>query len=333
MSELDTNNNNEAPGPGAIISYAREQLGISSTDLAAELKITKHKLILIEGNEFEQVGTPTFVRGYLRNAARVLQLDVDMLLAEYDAFASDVTQFDVEDESEAHSEKGRSFKAIWALPMLLLFGLVWWLAQDGEERQKANIATSSASTTADQKSTVRKPAIETTAQAEEGAFEGTAASSEDRVEQSDSAASNESVQTNIEGSEIDTPANVSVSAQETLENTAPLNEPATETAVTRSNGGSLLDEERAETVESEKIEGEKVLLFRFKDSCWLQVRDATGKRLYSNTKEAGQQLRLQGVAPFRVNLGNVRAVELDVDGEAYPLEARSGRKTLAITIP
>ncbi|MBB6523146.1 RodZ domain-containing protein [Pseudoteredinibacter isoporae] len=337
MSELETQNNNETPGPGAIVSYAREQLGISSADLAAELKITKHKLHLIEQNAFEQVGTPTFVRGYLRNAARILQLDIDMLLAEYEAYASDSLETDTEEEPSASlSSNGGSFKAIWALPILLLFVAVWWFAQGSSESDKSPAIASVEPKSADQQSAASKS--ETGSLETNNLKESVTApvdAGDQPAEQDEAAESVDTLDRQPEEPQMETAAIHTAdttspieAAEETAAAVVSSDERNAETVATSSNAAALAHDDIVEPAE-----GEKVLVFRFNDSCWLQVRDATGKRLYSNTKEAGQQLRLQGPAPFRVNLGNVRAVELEVDGEAYPLEARAGRKTLAITIP
>lgn len=335
MTELESPRETEAPGPGAIILYAREQLGISSEDLAAELKITKHKLHLIESNQFEQAGTETFVRGYLRNAARVLQLDIDILLAEYDAF-SEVENPHKDNQTPAETlraeAKPKSKLVLIILVILLLVCGSWYVYQKvgGESEQVKSVKTQ----------TTKVPLVEP--------------KSLDSVEPVENSANNSGqvkgvVAQESKGAESEklsglgeVPTKELVDNSTELANGPPLVETAETSIQTQEDDNnpaelasqvSTLEASLEGVAEPSLSPGEKSLVFTFSDSCWLQVRDATGKRLYSNTKQAGQELRLQGQPPFRMNFGNVRAVSLTIDGEAVPLQARAGRKTLAITIP
>jgi len=73
--------------------------------------------------------------------------------------------------------------------------------------------------------------------------------------------------------------------------------------------------------------------FNFKDDCWLEVRDKTGRRIFSNSKAAGESLSLQGQVPFSVRLGNVHAVEIKFNGANVKLKPNEFRKTLKLIIP
>ncbi len=80
--------------------------------------------------------------------------------------------------------------------------------------------------------------------------------------------------------------------------------------------------------------GNSVLAISFDDSCWTEIRDASGRRLYSGTAVAGEQRQLTGKPPFRVVLGNRRAVSIRLDGEDYGIPANAIRgRTARFTIP
>ncbi|MGB5397239.1 MAG: RodZ domain-containing protein [Gammaproteobacteria bacterium] len=53
---------------------------------------------------------------------------------------------------------------------------------------------------------------------------------------------------------------------------------------------------------------------RPRNDSWVEIVDATNKKLYHNLVQKDQVLRLQGVAPFDVFLGNAPAVQLLVNG-------------------
>lgn len=334
MTELESPRETEAPGPGAIILYAREQLGISSEDLAAELKITKHKLHLIESNQFEQAGTETFVRGYLRNAARVLQLDIDILLAEYDAFC-EVENPHKDNQAPAETLRAEAkpkSKLVLIIPAILLLVCGSWYVYQKVGGESEQVKSVKAQTT---KAPLVEPRLLDNVEpiessANSGQVNGVVAQ-EPKGAESEKLSGigevptkelvNNSTELANEPPLVKT-AETSIQAQENTNNSTELTSQA-----------GTLETPLEGAAEPSLSPGEKSLVFTFSDSCWLQVRDATGKRLYSNTKQAGQELRLQGQPPFRMNFGNVRAVSLTIDGEAVPLQARAGRKTLAITIP
>lgn len=56
------------------------------------------------------------------------------------------------------------------------------------------------------------------------------------------------------------------------------------------------------------------LTLRFSDSCWLEVYDASGRRLAYELAQPGESRRYAGSGPWRVVLGNARAARLVVNG-------------------
>ena len=56
----------------------------------------------------------------------------------------------------------------------------------------------------------------------------------------------------------------------------------------------------------------------FDADCWTEVRDSTGKILYSGVKAAGSKLEVSGAAPYRVVIGYARGVSsFKFKGEVY----------------
>lgn len=61
------------------------------------------------------------------------------------------------------------------------------------------------------------------------------------------------------------------------------------------------------------------LVFRFDTQSWIEVRDASGRVIYSGTNNAGSTRTVQGQAPFRLVVGNARAVQLEHGGQKVDL--------------
>ena len=69
---------------GALLRTLREERGLSLDDVAHTTRISSKYLDAVEREDFEALPTaPTFVRGYVREMARLLGLDVDRVVAGY----------------------------------------------------------------------------------------------------------------------------------------------------------------------------------------------------------------------------------------------------------
>lgn len=69
---------------GQMMRSAREALGLQHRDLAAVTKIQPAMLKFIEEDRFEEFPAEVFARGFVRNYARELRLDVAAVMAAYD---------------------------------------------------------------------------------------------------------------------------------------------------------------------------------------------------------------------------------------------------------
>jgi cytoskeleton protein RodZ len=67
--------------------------------------------------------------------------------------------------------------------------------------------------------------------------------------------------------------------------------------------------------------GSSAIELKVKEDSWFSVRGKDGKELFSGLVHAGSTQRVQGEAPFKVTVGNVKGVEsLSVDDE--PVDAK-----------
>jgi len=71
----------EAPGLGARLAGARELQGLSLGDVARQLKLAVRQVEALERDDYDAFPGPLFVRGFLRNYAKLLQLDLEHQIA------------------------------------------------------------------------------------------------------------------------------------------------------------------------------------------------------------------------------------------------------------
>lgn len=69
-----------ASGPGMMLAQARGELGLTLDQVAEQMKVSVSYLQALEQDSYESLPGATFVRGYLRNYARLLQLDEEAVV-------------------------------------------------------------------------------------------------------------------------------------------------------------------------------------------------------------------------------------------------------------
>lgn len=69
-----------APLPGKILAQARKDKGLSVADVARSLRLSVRQIEAIDADDFDKLPGKTFLRGFIRNYAKLLQLDPEPLL-------------------------------------------------------------------------------------------------------------------------------------------------------------------------------------------------------------------------------------------------------------
>lgn len=69
------------PRPVATLRAAREAQGLSIADVARQLKLAPRQVEALETGEFAKLPGPVFVQGFIRNYAKLLQIDAAPLVA------------------------------------------------------------------------------------------------------------------------------------------------------------------------------------------------------------------------------------------------------------
>lgn len=70
-----------AASAGVLLAQARAAAGLTVEDVAGQLRLAPRQVVAIERDDFASLPGRTFVRGFVRNYARLVKLDVDAVLA------------------------------------------------------------------------------------------------------------------------------------------------------------------------------------------------------------------------------------------------------------
>jgi cytoskeleton protein RodZ len=73
---------------GEVLKSAREAQQLDIDDVCSYLRLSRRQVIALENNDFAVLPESTITRGFIRNYARMLDLDAEPLLEAYRGFAS-----------------------------------------------------------------------------------------------------------------------------------------------------------------------------------------------------------------------------------------------------
>jgi cytoskeleton protein RodZ len=251
--------------------------GLSIDAVAQQLKLAPRQVKALENDDYAQLPGRTFVRGFMRNYARLVRLDPDAVLASLPE-AGMAPSFDHsslapttrgmgEMPADLH---GKSGSARWAIPMALVtiiaIAILYEFARPLAEYGKATMPDKNAALT--------------------------------------SAPSAPSAPTSGAPSAPDvTP-------------TAAAQPPAGDPAAPGGTAGSKAPRGETVATPSASS-ADTPLVFAFRGTSWIEVKDAKGAVVLSTIGYPGAMHAVSGTAPFEVVLGNAEAVTVTWRGTPF----------------
>ena len=146
-------------GASALLTEARERLGLSQKEVADQLYLTTSFIKHIDDGEFSRIPKPAFIKGYLRTYARVVGLSGDEIVALHDAELQ-VAEPTLEMQKVTEEDLGTASITgpvlqtglISLAGMALIVAVIWWAVSDPEEKTPPGIVQPAASQSATQDS-------------------------------------------------------------------------------------------------------------------------------------------------------------------------------------
>ncbi|WP_175545542.1 helix-turn-helix domain-containing protein [Chitinimonas taiwanensis] len=288
----------QTPSAGAILAAQRKQLGMSVDEVSAKLKLSHRQIEALETDRYDALPGNTFVRGFVRNYARLLQIDAQPLLhyleshlpQEAPQAALPRLQSETLPTLRPGGSPGQSSFLLAVLGGLALaliaFGAYWLVQQSRQEpiltlpETQAPVVLETPAPIAQSAPVVSAPAIEAAPAAvpPEPALPAQAAAL--------------------------TPALPAAQPTPAPATAAPTLPPATTPQVTPP---AVVP---APTGEIRVVA---------KQESWVQITDANGRRLVNELLPAGQVRVVGGKPPYQVRIGNGRQTELYYKGKATDL--------------
>lgn len=320
--------------PGETLRLAREAKGLSPASVAQSLNLSEFNVRLIEDGAFERLPGLTFARGYVRAYARLLGLDQNRVIVEFDQFTGTTAGAAAVKTLGKVKEPVRTSRAVMRMLTLLVFLLLgvgtfmWWqetqrLPVDigGLSLDKVEVDSVDGTTEVHRfdAESLSEPVPE---MPQAGNVDQLADTLADELEAPEVAEQAPEI-----GAEL---AIENLSATDT-EQTAQTAAESSSPTEAQSAPALLAAAESAPVVVAEEITAEPPVLaagegrvqIRFSGDCWTQVADAKGKVLISTLKRQGEQLDVAGLAPLSLILGDASAATVSYNGNAVDLSGYS----------
>lgn len=290
---------------GALLRVARESAGMSIDMVAQQLKLAPRQVKALEDGDYTRLPGKTFVRGFVRNYARLVHLDPERVLgalpggATAPALEAPTLTPTAQTMGELPtSDHSRTSWARWAIPSILATIVVAaavyeWMRPAGDSRTAARQKETPASTTP--AAAAPKPSADvSTSLPNPLAF-------------------------NPPTEATPAPAMNAPSATASAPGNAPVLAPAANVATLPAAGAASV--------------GEQTIVIAFRKSSWSDVRDRDGRVLLSGTHSAGSTQTVSGTPPFTIRIGNASDVALQYQGQPVDLAPFTQKNVARLTLP
>jgi len=283
----------EMVSPGAMLREARKALSFSQEHIANKLNLKITLIQNIENDTFDPSMPVTFNRGYLSNYAKLVSVDIEDVLASYDALdAASIQRSEMLSFSKETSKQAEHSRVMWLsyLIVAVLVGLtiLWW---QQESSQKSASSTDNVVTSTN----IAADGIKANDEAQD--------------------TNEQSVALETSGDTPDKPAPaIKVADQSTLtvaseQELVPSEDKLTPLAVnTKLNEVAPAQEAEMSTA-----------VFTFKGDCWVNIYDATGERIAWGVKKSGYVMTIEGKPPLRITVGKPELTSIVFNGQTVDM--------------
>ncbi len=296
---------------GATLTSQRIALELDERQVATALKISIEQVRALEANQFEKFRSTTFARGFLKSYCRLVKLNEAAMIAAFDNLkVSPEPNIKPVDKVNKQTHLGDPIIVLISLLIaaVIIFLAFWWptLSQSDEAAQDVIRETQQAPLVEQQNV---QPNL--TSGAAGQSLDSLSEEAENIVDPVTDLSADEEVVTGLSAEKLALLEEAGVSEEVVVQ--------ATKQATVKAQSPAVPEPEPEPSYKDE-------IVIDFSADCWTEVRDNSGRILYSGVKSAGSQLTLNGQGPYRVVLGYAPGVSsLVYKGEQFDFSSFVGK--------
>ena len=316
---------------GAWFAQVRTSHGADQRDVARHLMLNPSIIQAIESDDFDRLGPPVFVRGYLSRYARLLSMPEHQVLERYREQIGIVSQ-DPPPLQVVHPlrRQARTHDLRGLLYLVLLIGIGWTAIQHLPDLDPSRLAVLWSDEQPADVGHIANNMVKATTQTQypfqfksaETANPDTASPPDPAPATSLASASPPAPQPAESAparGEVPVPSVVFTALQSPAPAAPHASSPEPAPVLSVSGVQTAIVAPTAFTAHPDdshspaNADGEAKLLLEFSNDCWVEVKDAQGNILTSRLMKANTTHALSGPAPFKVTLGNAPAARIILD--------------------
>jgi cytoskeleton protein RodZ len=298
---------------GAALAAARNAKNLSVQAVSDTLRLSIKQISALENDDFSALPQPMATRGFIRNYARLLELDAEPLLDSYRQRVPDNTPTSLNVQTSVPHvqlvKKNRPWFKYAAIVLSLVL-VVWYFQVD----QSASIATDLTGNS-EVVSPVALPELTT----------APATLAEPASPPAAEVGTANSVATNLADT-LPSPA---------LTELAPAKAKPSPAAVASNDGLQLRpssDMSMPTEAKANALGNRAWLTVSVTDKAWVQVKDKSGAVLFEKMLTANSSDKIEAQPPLFVWLGNAEATSLDYMGKSVDVASKTFNNTARLTL-
>lgn len=325
MNTEATQDNTAVHSTGVRLRTAREQMGLTQQNVAERLCLKLSTVRDLEEDKSPADLASTFLRGYIRSYARLVHIPEEELLPMMEK-QTPVRAAKVEPMQSFSLGKRRKKRDGWLMifTWLVLFVVVgltgawWWQNHKAAQDDLVSMSDQNSGSGSDNSQSISlSDGSESSSDSAGNSIDITPPADNAAAPSATSQPATPPAAVSNDPAPAANAAPATTSSQNaTPADAQPVAVSPSQAPVNNTTNGQM---PTGDAAVSDPAADTNALVMNFDNDCWLEVTDATGKKLFSGMQRTGGKLNLTGTAPYRLKIGAPAAVKVQYQGQPVDL--------------
>lgn len=334
---------------GEVFLAARNAKKLSQQDVSNNLRFSIKQIDALENNAFDLLPDAVITRGFIRNYARLLEIDAEPLLASYRASVADDSDKGITVQSSMHpvqltKDSQPWLKYVLGSILVLLFLLAWFFYVDYKPKLTNAVIEKAPEVIVENKPPVAMPLPEIALPAAERQADGgeLATSGVDSANPQISDVQATDTHTgdvkSLDSSTTQTDLKLPAESKkiDAIKEAEPKEIKPKEVKPGDVKSGEVKPAAQQALAAQPQVaaanSADRTVNMTFSDRTWVSVTDKSGKVIYEKLSRNGDTETINGKPPFNIVIGNASATKLSFSGQNVDLTTHTKNNVARITL-
>jgi cytoskeleton protein RodZ len=332
---------------GEVFATARNAKKLGLKDVSNSLRLSIKQIEALEKDDFASLPQAMITRGFIRNYARLLEVDAEPLLASYrarmpEALPSALNVQTAVNQIMTTKNNKSSMKYIVASVFILVSFIAWYVLTNYLPKHKTSAPAGVVETTSNVVTTANVPLPEVALPAAERVPEAGSNPDTTATNAVVGTAESANVATNLQA--VDAAQVINNNSDkitvEAAEHSTPTSKVPVENNTLAANATGLAQQPLSTQADSPKSglktnnsnASSKSVNIAVSEQTWVRVTDKAGAVVFEKMLNANSEDGFDGLPPFKLLIGNAKATRLTFLGQPVDLAASTKNNVAHITL-